>query len=74
MWAFDHRREPLTLKEVGSEMGVTKERIRQLEVKALSRLETLADMNELREDRQERREDQQERREERRDGDHDRGW
>src|SRR6056297_245477 len=36
-------REPLTLKEVGEEMGVTKERIRQLEARALSKLREAAD-------------------------------
>ncbi|WP_146528241.1 sigma-70 family RNA polymerase sigma factor [Novipirellula artificiosorum] len=34
--------EPLTLKEVGEEMGVTKERIRQLEARALSKLREAA--------------------------------
>ncbi len=36
-------KEPLTLKEVGEEMGVTKERIRQLEARALSKLREAAD-------------------------------
>jgi RNA polymerase primary sigma factor/RNA polymerase sigma factor len=35
--------EPLTLKQVGEEMGVTKERIRQLEARALLKLREAAD-------------------------------
>ena len=36
-------KEPLTLKQVGEEMGVTKERIRQLEARALGKLRVAAD-------------------------------
>lgn len=35
--------EPLTLKQVGVELGVTKERIRQIETRALSKLRQAAD-------------------------------
>lgn len=42
-FGLDHNREPLTLKEVGSEMGVTKERIRQLEARALDKARMAAE-------------------------------
>jgi len=35
-------RQPLTLKQVGAEIGVTKERVRQLEVRAMSKLRAAA--------------------------------
>jgi hypothetical protein len=38
-----------TLEDVGAILNVTRERVRQLEVKALSRLTSLRDMHELRE-------------------------
>ncbi|MCA9239744.1 MAG: sigma-70 family RNA polymerase sigma factor [Planctomycetales bacterium] len=41
-FGLDYSREPLTLKEVGAEMGVTKERIRQIEVRALNKLRAAA--------------------------------
>jgi RNA polymerase primary sigma factor len=41
-FGLDHSREPQTLKEVGEEMGVTKERVRQLEARALSKLRAAA--------------------------------
>ncbi len=41
-FGLDHGHEPLTLKEVGVEMGVTKERIRQIEARALHKLRLAA--------------------------------
>ncbi len=34
-FGLDHALEPLTLKKSGAEMGVTKERVRQIEARAL---------------------------------------
>ena len=37
-FGLDHKQEPRTLKEVGAQLGVTKERIRQIEARALNKL------------------------------------
>ena len=41
-FGLDFRNEPQTLKQVGEELGVTKERIRQIEARALSKLRAAA--------------------------------
>jgi RNA polymerase primary sigma factor/RNA polymerase sigma factor len=41
-FGLDHCREPQTLKEVGAQLGVTKERIRQIEARALNKLRLAA--------------------------------
>ena len=39
-FGLDEHREPRTLQQVGKHFGVSKERIRQLEARAMSRLRT----------------------------------
>ncbi|MBP88095.1 MAG: RNA polymerase subunit sigma-70 [Planctomycetaceae bacterium] len=41
-FGLDYSQEPQTLKEVGVEMGVTKERVRQIEARALNKLRAAA--------------------------------
>jgi RNA polymerase primary sigma factor/RNA polymerase sigma factor len=41
-FGLDRQQDPLTLKQVGAKMGVTKERIRQLESRALKKLRRAA--------------------------------
>ena len=41
-FGLDYSQEPLTLKQVGAELGVTKERIRQIESRALNKLRAAA--------------------------------
>ena len=41
-FGLDYSHEPQTLKEVGAQLGVTKERIRQIEARALNKLRVAA--------------------------------
>ena len=42
-FGLDYDQEPQTLKEVGAEIGVTKERVRQIEARALNKLRVAAE-------------------------------
>ena len=46
-FGLDYSEEPQTLKEVGAKMGVTKERIRQIEARALNKLRVAAKENNI---------------------------
>jgi len=46
-FGLDHKQEPQTLKEVGAELGVTKERIRQIEARALNKLRKAVEQQKL---------------------------
>ena len=46
-FGLDHTCEPQTLHEVGVTLGVTKERIRQIEAKALDKLRVAAESEKI---------------------------
>jgi RNA polymerase primary sigma factor/RNA polymerase sigma factor len=46
-FGLNHAQEPKTLQEVGVQLGVTKERIRQIEVRALSKLREEAEREKI---------------------------
>ena len=46
-FGLDYSQEPSTLKQVGESMGVTKERVRQIESRALDKLRMAAEEDRL---------------------------
>ena len=46
-FGLDYSEEPQTLKEVGARLGVTKERIRQIEARAINKLRIAAEQEKI---------------------------
>ena len=46
-FGLDYSQEPQTLKEVGAKLGVTKERIRQIEARAINKLRLAAEQEKI---------------------------
>jgi len=42
---LDYSNDKMTLEKIGEKLGITKERVRQLNVKAMKKLRTLVEQN-----------------------------
>jgi RNA polymerase primary sigma factor len=47
-YGLDGERDPMSLEKIGAELGITRERVRQIEMQALSRLATERELDSLR--------------------------